>query len=460
MFKNINSVYFLGIGGIGMSALARYFHSQGKKVSGYDKTPTELTDALIREGISIHFKDDIALISEDVFSDKDASLIVFTPAIPKDHKEYNYFVAQNYTVKKRSEVLGMLTNNSFSVAVAGTHGKTTTSSMIAHILTASGMNCSAFLGGITKNYNTNFLIGDPAKGKEYIVVEADEYDRSFLTLTPNVSVITSMDPDHLDIYGDKEYLVESYRMFASRLKAGGKLFYKHGLKLQNVHVNKSEYSLSENGEYYAERITIADNRYHFDWRTQNEVIHDITTEMPGIHNVENATAAICVARHLGISIDSIKSALKSYNGVKRRFDYRFIGKKSVYIDDYAHHPEELRACISSLRDLYPGRKITGVFQPHLFSRTRDFVDGFAEVLSMLDRLILLDIYPARELPITGVTSAIIFDKVTILNKVQCSKEEVIHQLQSGIMDVVLTVGAGDIDQLVQPISELLKKAEQ
>ena len=457
----IKNVYFLGIGGIGMSALARYFHSQGIFVSGYDKTPTSLTSELIAEGIDVHFKDNPELIPASILADKkgEQSLIIYTPAIPAEQTEFRFLKGGGYALKKRSEVLGLLTNNSFSIAVAGTHGKTTTSSILAHILTACGLNCTAFLGGISKNYQTNFLIGDPKKGKEYIVVEADEYDRSFLALTPDVTIITSMDADHLDIYGDAEYMRESYRLFASQLKSGGKLFYRHGLPLQDIHVTKSDYSVSENGEYCGEKIEIKAHQYHFSWRGPNEVIHDVTMQMPGIHNVENAVAAICVAKYLNLSNEAIVNALKSYSGVKRRFDYLWTGNR-VYIDDYAHHPEELRACISSVRELYPGRKITGIFQPHLYSRTRDFSAGFASVLSMLDHLILLDIYPARELPIPGITSAIIFDEVTIADKVLCTKDQALEELKKGDHDIVLTVGAGDIDQLVQPIREYLKALEQ
>lgn len=441
-----------------MSALARYFHSLGKKVSGYDKTATELTAELIAEGISVHFKDDPELIPQDILDDKVGahSIIIYTPAIPGDHKEFNFLFNNNYTLKKRSQVLGMLTNSSFSIAVAGTHGKTTTSSMIAHILTSAGWNCSAFLGGITRNYQTNFIIGDPDKGKEYIVVEADEYDRSFLALTPDIAVITSMDPDHLDIYGNAEYMNESYHLFASQLKPNGKLFFRHGLPLQDIHVNKSDYSLGENGEFIGEDIEIKNHRYHFTWRGNNSVLHDLNTQMPGIHNVENAIAAVSVANYLGVPDESIRIALKTYTGVKRRFDYQLTGK-IVFIDDYAHHPEELRACISSARDMYPGRKITGIFQPHLYSRTRDFAAEFATVLSMLDRLILLDIYPARELPIPGVTSSIIFDHVGIKDKVLCTTEQVLDELKKRSPDVVLTLGAGNIDQLVKPIREYLQK---
>jgi UDP-N-acetylmuramate--alanine ligase len=455
-FSQFKYFYFLGIGGIGMSALARYFNHIGKKISGYDKTPTPLTDELLSEGIKIHFEDNIDLISDELKTSKDQTLIVYTPAIPKDHKEFNYFISNGFILKKRSEVLGMITENTFTIAVAGTHGKTTTSSMIAHILKASGKNCSAFLGGITKNYNTNLLLSSSTEKDSYVVVEADEYDRSFLTLSPSLSVITSMDADHLDIYGDENYMVESYRLFAQKLREGGKLIFRKGLKLEDLSLSKSDYDVKGEGDYTAVNIKIADHRYHFDWKNSISSIKDVYTDMPGLHNVENTVAAIAVARSLNISEDKIKSALSTYTGVKRRFDYKIRREDLIYIDDYAHHPEELRACISSVQELYPGRKITGIFQPHLYSRTRDFADGFAKSLSMLDTLILLDIYPARELPIEGVTSEMIFRMINVKEKVLCSKEQVINELKKRKCEVVLTLGAGDIDQLVVPIANYLK----
>ncbi len=449
--SRFDNIYFLGIGGIGMSALARYFKRMGRNVSGYDKTPTPLTDELISEGISIHFSDDINAI-DPKFTDKERTLIVYTPAVPANHSELNYFRSNDFTVKKRSEVLGMITEGTFTIAVAGTHGKTTTSSMIAHILKSAGLNCSAFLGGISKNYNTNLLLPEKNSGTAYTVVEADEYDRSFLALSPALSVITSMDADHLDIYGNEGYMVESYRLFAKRLKTDGTLIYKNGLALADLDLSKNTYSVGNNADYTATNIRIADHRYHFDWKNGNGVISDLTSEMPGLHNVENAIAAIAVARKLNIPDDRIKNALATYSGVKRRFDYRIQRNDFVYIDDYAHHPEELRACISSVKELYPGWKITGIFQPHLFSRTRDFVDGFAKSLSMLDSLILLDIYPARELPIPGITSKIIYDKVQLNDKIMCAKDQVLSILKEKNHQVILTLGAGDIDQLVTPIT--------
>ncbi len=463
-FENIENVYFIGIGGIGMSALARYFNAQGKVVSGYDKTSTVLTDELIDEGINIHFSDNIrnipAAIRHSQLNPQDVihnTLIIYTPAVPKSHSELNYFLDNEYTVKKRAEVLGMITENNFTIAVAGTHGKTTTSSMIAHILKSSGVNCTAFLGGISKNYHSNLLLSkDPSK-KNIFVVEADEYDRSFLTLHPDVAVITSMDADHLDIYGDKKYLEDSYRLFAQQLKPGGKLIYKKGLPLDDLKVKKAEYSLTNHCDYSASDIRIENHKMHFDWNNSSSSIRDLSSEMPGMHNVENAVAAIAAARQLDISAEKISAAMHSYTGVKRRFDYQLQTDKVVFIDDYAHHPEELRACISSTRELYPGRKLTGIFQPHLYSRTRDFVDGFANSLSMLDSLILFDIYPARELPIPGITSEVIFEKVTIKDKVLCTANDVLNELNKRNVDVLLTLGAGDIDQLVLPIKHQLEK---
>lgn len=458
-FNKLNNVYFIGIGGIGMSALARYFKAIGKQVAGYDKTPTPLTDELIREGIEVHFKDEVSLLPSTIVNNKEAqqtTLVVYTPAVPKDHQELNYLKANGYVVLKRSEVLGLITKNSFTIAVAGTHGKTTTSSMIAHLLRYAGIDCSAFLGGITKNYNTNLLIGSGA-AKSTVVVEADEYDRSFLTLFPDISVITSMDADHLDIYGDKTYMEESYRLFARQLKPGGKLIYKKDLPIGPVEGDHTyfNYSIDKSSDYSATEIRIENHRYHFNWNDNKGTIKDLTSEMPGLHNVENAVAAIAVARHLGIADDKIRQGLAAYTGVKRRFDYQVKNGNVIYIDDYAHHPEELRACIASAKELYPGKKILGVFQPHLFTRTRDFADGFANSLSMLDDLVLLDIYPAREKPIPGVDSKLILDKVTLQKKSLAHLSDFPGILNKHEFDVLLTLGAGDIDQLVSPIREYL-----
>lgn len=459
-FEHIDNVYFIGIGGIGMSALAKYFHTGGKFVSGYDKTPTPLTDEMIDDGIEIHFTDDVHQIPSSLKHTQlvhHNTLIVYTPAIPKDHAELNYFIAHGFEVRKRSEVLGTITENSFTIAVAGTHGKTTTSSMIAHLLKSSGMDCTAFLGGISKNYHSNLLMSKKNAEKNIFVVEADEYDRSFLTLHPDIAVITSMDPDHLDIYGDRKYLEESYRLFAQQVKPEGKLIHKKGLPLTELAVKRSEYSVTNQCDYSASDIRIMNHRYYFSWNNSSATIKDLFSLMPGLHNVENAVAAIAVARQLGISTENISAGIHSYEGVKRRFDYKLNTKDIVFIDDYAHHPEELRACISSVRELYPEKKLTGIFQPHLFSRTRDFVDGFAKSLSMLDSLILLDIYPAREEPIPGITSDLIFQKVTIKDKILCTQEKVLEELKSRKMEVLLTLGAGDIDQLVEPVKQLLEK---
>jgi len=455
--QDIKNIYFLGIGGIGMSALARYFNASGKMVAGYDRTSTPLTDELIDEGIQVHFSDSVKLIPEFIKSgNKHQTLVIYTPAIPKDQLELAYFQEKEFELKKRSEVLGMLTKDKFTIAVAGTHGKTTTSSMIAHLLKSAGLNCSAFLGGISKNYQSNLLLAKNPGQNEIVVVEADEYDRSFLTLFPDVAVITSMDADHLDIYGDKKYLEDSYRLFAKQVKPNGKLVFKKGLPLDTTESGRSMYAIDEQADYSADDIRILDHHYHFNWHNHSSTITGITSGMPGRHNVENSVAAIAVARMMNIPDDAIRKAFASYQGVRRRFDYRVRSKEIVYIDDYAHHPEELRACIASVKELYPGKKITGVFQPHLFSRTRDFAEGFGKSLSMLDRLLLLDIYPARELPIPGVDSKMILDLVTIKDKKICSKAEVLDELSKNKPEVLLTLGAGDIDQLVEPIAKLYK----
>ncbi|MBP6334686.1 MAG: UDP-N-acetylmuramate--L-alanine ligase [Bacteroidia bacterium] len=441
-----------------MSALARYFKSLGKNVAGYDKTPTTLTSELTKEGIQIHFQDEIEQIPQDfrdMAGDAGSLLVVYTPAVPKDHKGLNYFKSQEVVLMKRAEVLGLITKDTYTIAVAGTHGKTTTSSIIAHLLTHAGMNCTAFLGGIAKNYNSNFLPGNPAAGDAVVVVEADEYDRSFLTLNPDLSVITSMDADHLDIYGDKKYMEDSYRMFAQKLKKDGKLFYRQGLPLTDLASNHASYSVKSSSDYSASSIRIENHRYYFDWTNTTSTISGLTSDLPGWHNVENSVVAIAIAKHLGLTDEQITEGMKSYSGVRRRFDIQVRTENLVYIDDYAHHPEELRACISSARELYPGKRIAGIFQPHLFSRTRDFADGFANSLSLLDDAILLDIYPARELPISGVNSNLILDKMSLQTKMLCRKEDVLSELKQKSFDVLLTLGAGDIDQLVIPIRDYL-----
>lgn len=447
-----------------MSALARYFKAQGKKVSGYDKTRTPLTDELVAEGIDIHFEDNVELIHPSIRNPKTAAakesiLVVVTPAVPKDHNEYVYFTLMGYNVKKRSEVLGAITQHTYTVAVAGTHGKTTTSSLTAHILKTSGMDISAFLGGITRNYNSNLLLGRSSgkSNEEVVVVEADEYDRSFLTLHPQVAVITSMDADHLDIYGSKEYVEESYSLFSRQVQQ--KLIIKKSIqgKLKPGNVSLFTYSLTDPADYTAQNISIEDGNFVYDIHTPTGVITGVTLGLPGMHNVENSVAAAAVAVEMGVGENAIREALASFKGVNRRFDYQVKTKDVVYIDDYAHHPEELRACITSVRQLYPRKKITGIFQPHLYSRTRDFEDEFAQSLGLLDELILLPIYPARELPIEGVSSEMLLDKVKLEKKMLVEKAELVNMLADRNLEVLITMGAGDIDTLVAPIKKMLNE---
>lgn len=443
-----------------MSALARYFKAMGKEVYGYDKTPTGLTGELIAEGIHIHFEEDVDFINAKVQTSNwkpETVLVVYTPAVPKSHSEYILFNDKlGFNIRKRAEVLGMITEDSRTVAVAGTHGKTTTSSMIAHILKTAGVDCSAFLGGITKNYNTNLLLSNELQTP--IVVEADEYDRSFLTLHPDVAVITSLDADHLDIYGDKKYMEESYSLFSNQVKAGGKLIVKKEITELKSKNSSISYSAKTKADFYAKDIVIKNGEYNYDVVAYAEIIGKIILGIPGFHNVENSVAAVAAAKQLNISNESIQKALNTFKGVKRRFDYQVRTKEIVFIDDYAHHPEELRACISSVKEMYPDKKITGVFQPHLYTRTRDFADGFAQSLDLLDEAILLDIYPARELPIQGVTSSMLLDKMKLKNKSLSSKAELVNDISKRKIEVLLTLGAGDIDTMVAPLkSELMRK---
>lgn len=464
--KNLQYVYFLGIGGIGMSALARYFQAMGKHVSGYDKTRTKLTDELIAEGINIHFEDDLSLVPEALTSHishlESNILIVYTPAVPKDHKELNYFRDNNYTIKKRAEVLGMITDASYTVAVAGTHGKTTTSSLIAHVLRTADLDPSAFLGGITQNYNTNLFLSKNLKDSNFksqisnlTVVEADEYDRSFLTLHPEIAVITSVDADHLDIYGDKRYVEESYSMFAKQVKS--KLVLKKSIT--DVVVSETEtitYSVNDgNADYYAQNIKIENAAYHYEVVTPKGIFKHMTLGLPGLHNVENSIAAVAVACLMDVSEEDIRKALSSFKGVRRRFDYQIKTNSLVFIDDYAHHPEELRASISSAKAMYPGKKITGIFQPHLYSRTRDFADEFAESLDLLDECILMEIYPAREQPIEGINSQMLLDKMKLNKKSICQKKDLVQDVIKRKLEVLLTLGAGDIDTFVEPLKKEL-----
>ncbi|MGZ4054713.1 MAG: UDP-N-acetylmuramate--L-alanine ligase [Bacteroidia bacterium] len=464
--KNLKHIYFLGIGGIGMSALARYFKAMGKNVSGYDKTPTKLTDELIAEGIDIHFEDhirNIPAVIKELPYDIDNILIVYTPAVPKDHSEYVFFNLNGFNIKKRAEVLGMITETAHTIAVAGTHGKTTTSSLIAHILKTAGLDPSAFLGGITQNYNTNLLLSEKLKTqhpisniKDLIVVEADEYDRSFLTLHPEIAVITSVDADHLDIYGDEKFVQESYSLFSRQVKS--KLILKKSI-LTKVDSGKKAitYSASdETADYFAQEIKIDKGAYHYEIVTPVSIFYNMTLGLPGLHNVENSIAAVAVACEMNISEEVIRKALASFRGVRRRFDYHIKTDNLVYIDDYAHHPEELRASISSAKEMYPDKKITGIFQPHLFSRTRDFADDFARSLDLLDECILMEIYPAREQPIEGVTSQMLLNKMKLINKSICQKNDLVEKISKLDLDVLMTMGAGDIDTFVEPITKELK----
>ena len=443
----INKVYLLGIGGIGMSGLARYFKRLGCDVSGYDKTESELTQALVSEGIPVVYEDDVDALSADFDSPSDDVLIIFTPAIPKDLQLKNHLIEKGYILYKRSEVLGFISASRFTIAVAGTHGKTTTSTMIAHVLKDSGYDCSAFLGGISTNYSNNVLFGD----NNTVVVEADEYDRSFLTLHPNIAIVTSADADHLDIYGDAGHLVESFELFLGRVVEGGKSIVKKHLPFQG----DLTYSLDETCDAFATNVRVESGEFYFDYHAEGADIPDIRLGISGLHNVENAVSAITVARMLGISTEKIVSALASFAGVKRRFEYIVRTESSVYVDDYAHHPEELRAFLASMRKLYPNKKLTVIFQPHLFTRTRDFVDGFAEVLALADELLLMDIYPARELPIEGVDSAWLLDKVALENKRLVSRDHVLDIVKNERPELLVTVGAGDIDRLVKPLKNIL-----
>jgi UDP-N-acetylmuramate--alanine ligase len=448
--------YFLGIGGIGMSALARYFLMQGSPVAGYDLSPSEITEDLSKQGISIHFTPDVNQIPKN-FLDKKSTIVIRTPAVPDDHDELTFFIKQGFSVKKRAEVLGLLFNEQKGIAIAGTHGKTSVTSMSAYIMHRSALGCNAFLGGIMKNVNSNLILD---KHSEWVVAEADEFDRSFLQLIPNIALVTWIDADHLDVYGTTEAIRESFIQFLLRVKPGGSIILKEGIQVGIDFKDKTcfTYSLdSKMSDFYALNIRSKNFKYTFDIITPGEVIRDVTLQYPGMTNIENAVAAAAVTYTAGVNAHTIGAALTDFTGVKRRFDIQFENKEQIYIDDYAHHPRELDAIIGSVRRLYPGRKLTGIFQPHLYSRTRDFADEFAESLSALDELILLDIYPAREKPIEGVSSQIIFDKVTLNEKTRCSKTELLEILKRKKIEVLLTTGAGDIDKYVPEIKDLFLK---
>jgi UDP-N-acetylmuramate--alanine ligase len=443
----IKRVYFVGIGGIGMSAIARYFAKRGCLVHGYDKTRTVLCESLEAEGIQITYLDDEGSLTAEFFAPDDATLVVYTPAIPKDSKLLDHFTNNGFALHKRSQVLGIISAGMFCIAVAGTHGKTTTSAMIAHILKDTGYDCTAFLGGIASNYESNFLLGN----NNVVVVEADEYDRSFLTLHPDIAVITSMDADHLDIYGDAAQLVDSFKLFAGQLKNEGTLFIKQGLPIAE---GTTTYGIDNGEAVSASGVAVAAGHFVFDYKDETQSIKGIRMMLPGRHNIENATAAIAVALQLGIDAALVKKAVESFKGVKRRFEFVVRNEERVYIDDYAHHPAELSACFAAVRELFPGRKLAVIFQPHLFTRTRDFADEFAAVLSTVDELILLDIYPARELPIAGINAEFLFDKISIMDKRILNKAQVLGYMEAKKPSLLLTVGAGDIDTLVGPLKTI------
>jgi len=443
--NQIHNVYFIGIGGIGMSALARYFKSIGKNVSGYDKTETELTNELIESGIDIHFKDEIGLIPTDYYIEN--TLVVITPAVPITHSQWNYFLERDFVVKKRAEVLGLITKDTFCFAVAGTHGKTTTSSILGHILYQSGADVTSFLGGIVENYNSN-LIGT---GKTITVVEADEFDRSFLHLYPNIACVTSMDADHLDIYGDSAAIEASFLEFANKITDKSQLFIAKNLDLEGVTV-----AVNDNADFKAFNVRIENGDYVFDVQTPTEVISDLQFGLPGKHNLTNALMALAMAKTFGTSNDAIAAALKSFKGIKRRFSYQIKESNIVYIDDYAHHPTEIDAVFQALSELYPSQKVLAIFQPHLFSRTKDFGDGFAKSLSQFDEVLLLDIYPARELPIEGITSSWLLDKMTNNEKKVVSKMDLISEILKSDAKIIVTIGAGDIGELVSSIKLALQ----
>jgi UDP-N-acetylmuramate--alanine ligase len=444
---NIKNIYFIGIGGIGMSALARYFNTQGVFVSGYDKTPTSLTDDLQKEGIQIHFEDDINKI------DKSATVVVYTPAIPASHSELNFCKENGYNVVKRSDVLNWITENAFTIAIAGTHGKTTTTSMTAHILRHTEFGCNAFLGGIATNYNTNFWSHE----KNVVVVEADEYDRSFLKLAPNIAVVTAVDPDHLDIYGTAEEVLKAFGQFTDKIKNGGTLIQKMGTEFNIDASNKSIFTYGfnkDNASYHTANLKVIDGSYIFDIIHPKGIMQDVVLNMGGLHNIENATAAIAIALTLEIDENKIKAAVASFKGVRRRFEYKVKTANKVLIDDYAHHPEELNALISGVRSLYPNEKMVLIFQPHLYSRTQDQANGFMEVLDKADEVILLPIYPARELPIEGVSSEMLLNGMKISNKKVLSKDQLIEWAKQTNDKLIVMAGAGDIDVCITNIQNI------
>ena len=438
-----HTIYFLGIGGIGMSALARYYQSRGYTIVGYDRTPSPLTKQLEDEGMAIHYEDNPGLLPALI------EIVIYTPAVPKDLKEFEVVRQRNLPILKRAEALGKISEDHFTLAIAGTHGKTTTIAMTAHILNACGKDTTAFIGGIANNFNSNLLLGK--QPDSLLVVEADEFDRSFLKLRPNISVINSIDADHLDIYGDRKHLVESFNAFAQLTEK--QVIVKEGLDIQAENIIR--FGFGQDCDYRAEIVRSENGITDFVIFGEGQKT-EVRLPMAGKHNVLNATAAFIAARQVGIAPEAIAQALAIFKGVKRRFDIRVNNEKHCYIDDYAHHPEEIKACLNAVREAFKGRKLTLVFQPHLFTRTRDFMDGFAEALALADELILLDIYPARELPIEGISSATLLEKVQLTNKKLCAKSELISLIDSEKPDILVTMGAGDIDRFVEPFEKLIK----
>ncbi len=450
----IHNIYFLGIGGIGMSALARYYNARGANVSGYDKTPSDLTARLQKEGIAIHFEDDVNQIPDNL------DLIIYTPAVPKDLKEFVHLHNSTIGFLKRSEALGLLTKGWKTIAVAGTHGKTTVSTLIAWLLNQSELGCTAFLGGISNNFKSNLVYSENA---DWIVAEADEYDKSFLKLFPDIALVTSVDPDHLDIYGSKNSLVESFKDFVSQTKEDGTIIIKQGLDLEIDPAGKRNvirYSLQEKAAYFAKGLELKNGFYTFDLQTPLGLLKDFTLGIPGLFNVENAVAALSVSLELGVGEDSLRRSLANFSGINRRFDILVNNGTKVYVDDYAHHPKEIEAVLHSVRGMFPGKKLLGVFQPHLYSRTRDFAMEFGISLSALDELILLPIYPAREKPVAGVDSEMIAKQLENTSVSICEKDELINELKKKKFDVLITMGAGDIDRLVESIIELMEDEKQ
>lgn len=447
-------VYLIGIGGIGMSALARWFKHKGLEVAGYDKTPSDLTAQLENEGMPVTFDEAVDQVPEAYRADREKTLVILTPAVPKEHRTLGYFLQNGFRVMKRSEVLGLISQQYLTLAVAGTHGKTTTSSILAHLLDHEGPGCNAFLGGIAANSSSNLIINPKS---QLMVVEADEYDRSFLQLSPVLSVVTSVDPDHLDIYGTEDEMKRTYAAFVARLGAGGTLIRKKGLPIYNDPVTDITYSVDNTeADYHVRHLSVGRGLFQFTLSTPDGPIESLTFGMPGRHNLENAVAASAAALQKGLGVNALRSGLATYRGVKRRFETVLRTEKVLFIDDYAHHPTELSACIRSVRELNPGRHITGIFQPHLFSRTRDLAAGFAQSLAELDRLYLLDIYPARELPIEGITSAWLLNQINLADKHLVTKAQLPQLVVEKGVDVLLTLGAGDIDRLVLPIRNKLR----